>query len=118
MFDNIGTCAKGGKAAGWDGWRRTKGVDVVAVAHRGRTIPAHLRSALELRDPTCVIPGCDLRDRLEIDHVVPFAEGGPTALDNLARLRHRHHALKTHHGWVLGGGPGAWTWEPPEEPPP
>jgi hypothetical protein len=65
-----------------------------------------------------VIPGCSERKGLEIDHLVPFAEGGPTSLANLARACHFHHYLKTHHGWVLGGGPGAWTWHPPEEPPP
>ena len=96
----------------------TRGVDVVAVAHAGRTIPAHLRTALEARDPKCVIPGCDVRDRLEIDHLLAFAEGGPTALDNLARICHRHHYLKTHQGWVLAGGPGAWTWDRPRERPP
>ena len=77
-----------------------------------------MRSALEARDPICVIPGCDVRERLEIDHVVPFAEGGPSTLDNLVRACHFHHYLKTHHGWVLGGRPGAWTWDPPDEPPP
>jgi hypothetical protein len=96
----------------------TKGVDVVAVAHGGRTIPAHVRSALEARDPVCVIPGCAVRDRLEIDHVVPFCAGGPSTLDNLARACHFHHYLKTHHGWVLGGRPGAWTWDPPPDRPP
>ena len=96
----------------------TKGVDVVAVAHGGRTIPAHVRSALVARDPKCVVPGCDVRDRLEIDHLVPFAEGGPTTLDNLARLCRRHHMLKTHQGWVLAGRPGAWMWDRPDEPPP
>ena len=96
----------------------TKGVDVVAVAHAGRTIPAHVRSALEARDPVCVIPGCAERKGLEIDHVVPFAEGGPTTLDNLVRACHFHHGLKTHHGWVLAGRPGAWTWDPPDDPPP
>ena len=96
----------------------TKGVDVVAVAHAGRTIPAHVRSALEARDPVCVIPGCAERKGLEIDHVVPFAEGGPTTLDNLVRACHFHHGLKTHHGWVLAGRPGAWTWDPPDDPSP
>jgi hypothetical protein len=97
----------------------TKGVDVVAVAHSRRSIPAHVRSALEARDPKCVIPGCSERKGLEIDHLVPFAEGGPTSLANLARACHFHHYLKTHHGWVLGGGPGAWTWDPPpDEAPP
>jgi hypothetical protein len=96
----------------------TKGVDVVAVAHAGRSIPAHVRSALEARDPICVIPGCAERKGLEIDHLVPFAAGGPSTLDNLVRACHFHHYLKTHHGWVLAGRPGAWTWDPPDDPPP
>jgi hypothetical protein len=62
----------------------TDGVDVTAVAHSGRTIPAALRRALVERDPECVVPGCTIREGLEIDHVLPFAEGGPASLDNLA----------------------------------
>lgn len=93
----------------------TDGVDVTTVAHLGRTIPAHVRTALEARDPACVVPGCTVRHHLEIDHVVPFADGGPTALDNLARLCHWHHQLKTYRGYHLGGGPGEWRWEGPGE---
>jgi hypothetical protein len=88
----------------------TLGADVTRVAHLGRTIPARVRTALEARDPVCVVPGCDTRIGLEIDHIVGFVDGGPTTLDNLARLCRFHHAAKTHHGWVLGGRPGAWTW--------
>jgi len=92
----------------------TKGSDVRAVAHLGRTIPARLRTALEARDQTCVVPGCDTHDGLEIDHIVPLAEGGPTKLGNLARLCHWHHSLKTHRGWRLDGGPGRWRWHKPD----
>jgi hypothetical protein len=84
--------------------------DVRAVAHFGRQIPSKLRSALEARDATCVVPGCDETEGLEIDHVVPHSEGGPTRLSNLARLCRWHHTLKTHRGWCLSGGPGAWEW--------
>ena len=86
------------------------GAEVRRVAHLGRTIPAHARTALEARDPDCVVPGCDVRTGLEIDHIVPFAAGGTTTVDNLARLCRFHHAQKTHRGWRLGGRPGAWTW--------
>ena len=41
----------------------TDGVDVTTVAHSGRTIPAALRRALVERDPECVVPGCDTRER-------------------------------------------------------
>ncbi|MFY9586456.1 MAG: HNH endonuclease signature motif containing protein, partial [Actinomycetota bacterium] len=84
--------------------------DVRAIARVGRTIPAKLRSALEARDATCVVPGCDQAEGLEIDHVIPHSEGGPTRLDNLARLCRWHHSLKTYRGWGLRGRPGAWEW--------
>ena len=35
----------------------TDGVDVLSVCHVGRAISAHVRSAIEERDPTCVVPG-------------------------------------------------------------
>jgi hypothetical protein len=95
----------------------TKGSDVTAVGHAGRTIPAKLRTALEARDPTCVVPGCDARRGLEIDHRVPFARGGPTTLANVARLCGWHHHLKSMGMYRLGGRPGAWTWSGPDPPP-
>ncbi len=91
---------------------------IEAVSHLGRTIKAPLRTALGDRDRRCVVPGCLVASGLEIDHVVPFAEGGPTELDNLARLCHHHHYLKTYEGWTLtrtGTGPDgtpAWAFEP------
>jgi len=92
------------------------GSNVTAVAHLGRTIPARLRTALEARDPTCVVPGCDVRQGLEIDHRVPFAQGGPSTMHNLARLCRWHHYLKSHHRYRLGGAPGRWTWTGPDPP--
>ncbi len=71
------------------------GCDVTRVAHLGRTIPAHVRTAIEARDRTCVIAGCEMDRHLEIDHNVPVAVGGLTALVNLGRLCHHHHDEKT-----------------------
>jgi hypothetical protein len=89
------------------------GVDVRHVTRSTRTIPTPVRAALESRDPTCVVPGCNRRYGLEIDHLVPFGRGGRTELANLARLCRWHHAQKTHHGWRLSGSPGAWMWTHP-----
>ena len=86
------------------------GVDVQRVAHAGRTIPAALRTALEARDVTCAVPGCNKRRDLEIDHLLPIADGGTTSLENLVRLCRWHHAQKTHHGWRLEGPPGDRQW--------
>jgi hypothetical protein len=100
----------------------TDGVDVRTVTHLGRTVPAHVRTALEVRDPRCVVPTCGETRLLEIDHWrVPFANGGPTTLDNLCRVCRSCHRKKTHQGFVLDGGPGKWTWTPPRvfvDPPP
>ncbi len=90
------------------------GHDVTRVAHLGRTIPANLRRALELRDPVCAVPGCDQRHGLEIDHRIPFALGGPASLDNLVRLCRWHHRQKHIEGYRLTGGPGHWCWQPPQ----
>lgn len=88
----------------------TRGVDVVAVVHLGRTVTAHQRSALEQRDPTCVVEGCPVRRHLEIDHVDGWALTRVTTLDRLARLCLWHHHQKTYGGLRLEGGPGHWQW--------
>lgn len=94
----------------------TRGADIQAVKHFGRTIPARLRTALAVRDPVCVVPGCDQRKDLEIDHYrIPWADGGESRLDNLARICGWHHYLKTYCGYRLFGGPGAWTWQKPDD---
>ena len=92
--------------------------DIRAVSHLGRTINQVLRTALVFRDRTCVVPGCGTSYGLEIDHIVPFAEGGPTTLDNLALLCHHHHFLKTYESWTLSkdriepSGAINWRFEP------
>jgi hypothetical protein len=93
----------------------TKGVEIVAVAHGGRTIPAHLRTALEVRDPKCIVPRCDVRRRLEIDHTGSWARTRDTSLENSARLCKWHHYQKTFLGYSYRGGPGTWQWIPPDD---
>lgn len=85
-------------------------VDVKSVTHAGRAIPAHVRTALEERDPTCVL--CDCAFGLEAHHWrQDFALCRTTRLDGLARLCQYHHDLVTYGGYKLTGGPGAWRLE-------
>jgi hypothetical protein len=88
--------------------------DIRSIYHFGRTINKALRTALVHRDRNCVVPGCAVSSRLEIDHVQPVTQWGPTTLDNLALLCHHHHFLKTFEGWTLemvdGRDPGNPTW--------
>ena len=66
---------------------------ILNIGRRTRTIPPALRRALELRDGGCRFPGCSLRFT-EAHHIVHWADGGETRLDNLILLcRHHHRAL-------------------------
>jgi hypothetical protein len=93
----------------------TDGVDIQTVSHMGRKVTARQRTALEVRDPCCVVPGCDVRDHLEVDHITGVKDNGPTKLANLGRLCPWHHYLKTYKGYVLSGGPGKWRFEHSDE---
>jgi hypothetical protein len=89
--------------------------DIRRVVHLGRSPTAAQRSALIVRDRTCVIPSCDVSDGLEIDHVTGWEITHKTTLDDLARLCKHHHHQKSYQGWTLTGPPGAWTWRPPPQ---
>ena len=99
------------------------GTDIRTIAHMGRAIPAKLRTGLEERDRVCQVPTCDMTIGLEIDHIKPFAEGGPTTFENLVRLCKRHHLQKTHDGFRLvklavgreGGSETRWAWRAPPD---
>jgi len=95
------------------------GVDVTTICRMGRTLPTPLRTAIVERDRQCVVPGCDVANGLEFDHwQIDYAAGGPVSMENIARLCHYHHYLRTHQKFVLSGGPGKWRFDPPEHPNP
>ena len=67
---------------------------VLDVGRDHRLVPADLRAALVLRDGGCVFPGCHARPSpCEAHHVIPWWQGGVTALSNLVLLCHHHHGL-------------------------
>jgi hypothetical protein len=94
------------------------GDDITAVSSPKRTIPIRLRRALEAQYPTCGVRGCANDQFLEIDHVVPLAEGGRTEITNTWRVCPHHHVLKTYFGWRVVGEPGNWDLAPPDHPDP
>ena len=63
---------------------------MLSVGRRTRTIPPHLRRALEERDRGCRFPGCGCRFT-EAHHVKHWADGGETSLGNTVLLCRRHH---------------------------
>jgi hypothetical protein len=82
------------------------GVPMSYGRHR-RTIPPALRRAIIHRDGNrCVIDGCDsrnrLRNRLQVHHVMPWSQGGPTDPSNLITVCWYHHHIVIHqHGYQL-----------------
>jgi Domain of unknown function (DUF222) len=94
------------------------GEDVRAVAHLGRTITSKLRTAVTEKYRECVVEGCHVNRHLEIDHNVPIAERGPTALWNLNRLCAHHHEYKHTHNLRLEGEGTRKRFVPGRSPPP
>lgn len=74
---------------------------------RARRLPsAPMRRALEARDKGCKWPGCDRPARWCAPHHFRHwtQDDGPTDIDNLVLLCHRHHSLVHAGGWKV-----AWS---------
>ncbi|MGY2004587.1 DUF222 domain-containing protein [Blastococcus sp. SYSU DS1024] len=70
-------------------------LDVPGPVDRYRPSAAQHRF-LEARDRTCRHPGCTAPAAwADLDHVLPHADGGATACENLCCLCRHHHRLKT-----------------------
>ena len=77
--------------------------------------PQPLVDFLAARDRICRFPGCSQPSRVtDIDHAIPWEEGGRTSPSNLGLLCRRHHRMKTHNGWNLKSHEdGSCTWTSP-----
>lgn len=101
-----------GRAAGWE--RLFHRADTGAIERVDHYRPSVAqRRALIGRDVTCRFPGCTTpARRADIDHTVAFAQGGATALTNLACLCEAHHVMKHRSDWRMRQKPGGvieWT---------
>lgn len=78
-------------------------------------IKGRMRQREQLAHPTCVFPWCTRPShRCDLDHRVPYDEGGASCDCNLAPLCRRHHRLKTHRGYRYTLiEPGTWLWSTP-----
>lgn len=65
---------------------------VIDVGVRQRLFTGATRTAVELRDLECQHPSCHVRfEGCEVDHLVPYEDGGPTTQDNGALRCPFHH---------------------------
>ena len=71
--------------------RHAAGGEVLDVGRRTRTVPSAMRRALQSRDRgQCQFPGCESRP-CDAHHVVHWADGGETRLQNLVLACRFHH---------------------------
>jgi Domain of unknown function (DUF222)/HNH endonuclease len=85
----------------------------LSVGRATRTIPAHIRTALNLRDQGCRFPGCDRPPAWTDGHHIIHWPDGPTELDNLVSLCRPHHRAVHEQGWRIHIADGIAVVEPP-----
>ena len=94
----------------------TRGVDVVGVAHLGRSPTAAQATALLWRDQTCQVANCDRAVGLEHDHEADWADTHLTYVPWMSLKCPYHHGLKTNKGWAMVPGTGKRPMVPPGHP--
>ncbi|GAA4317503.1 hypothetical protein GCM10023162_24410 [Klenkia terrae] len=81
-----------------------------------RVVTPALRRAVVARDKTCVFAGCCAPHHwADVHHLVHWAHGGETSLENSALLCERHHT-KVHHGFrIERDAGGRWRTYRPDD---
>jgi hypothetical protein len=91
---------------------------VLDVGRSVRSVPPAIAKAIIARDRHCRYRGCTSPPwACEIHHLVPWANGGPTSVQNLGLLCWHHHKL-VHAGdptRLRPGLDGRWTLDPPHQ---
>ena len=78
-------------------------------------IPSRHRQAVHLMTPADTFPfASSLSRKKQVDHTIPFDEGGETGIGNYGPMTVPLHRLKTHGGWqVKQPFPGIYVWRDP-----
>jgi hypothetical protein len=75
---------------------------VIDVGRAKRVVSGPTKRALHARDGHCLWPGCERPPSWsDAHHLVSWIHGGPTDLDNLVLLCHRHHRLVHEGNWQI-----------------
>jgi hypothetical protein len=75
---------------------------VLDVGRSTRTVPIALRTAITVRDRTCVMRGCSATAaHCDVHHLKHWADGGSTDLDNCVLLCRFHHSWIHRNRWQI-----------------
>jgi hypothetical protein len=81
------------------------------LTYRPPPTMAHLVRAIQ---STCRFPGCTRPSKnCDLDHRIPYDQGGPTCPCNLQPLCRRHHRTKQATGWTVAHDVGGIVWTTP-----
>lgn len=89
---------------------------VLDVGRSYRLVTAPIWTALVVRDRHCAFPGCRRPPVMcHAHHIVPWARGGPTKLDNLVLVCGHHHRMLHETPWQvrMAAGSGLPEFCPP-----
>jgi hypothetical protein len=86
--------------------------DLASAAYRP---PPRVAEFVVARDRTCRFRSCRRpAEQCDLDHVIPYHEGGLTCACNIGGQCRLHHQLKQHPGWKLTEPkPGVFRWTTP-----
>jgi hypothetical protein len=86
-----------------------------ANAASGYRIPDRMRDLIEVRDQDCGFPICRRpASRCDLDHTVPYDQGGPTCPCNISPGCRHDHRMKGSTAWRLRQPrPGTLVWTAP-----
>ena len=78
-------------------------------------IPGRHRQAVHLMTPADVFPfSSSLSRTQQVDHTIPYEQGGASGVGNYGPMTVPHHRIKTHGGWdVQQPFPGIYVWRDP-----
>ncbi|MEO7351667.1 MAG: DUF222 domain-containing protein, partial [Marmoricola sp.] len=89
--------------------------EVLDVGRLQRLVTATIWKALVARDTHCRFPNCTRPPMMtHAHHIIHWADGGPTSLDNLILLCGHHHRLIHAGPWqIRRTGPNSFDLDPP-----
>ena len=80
--------------------RDAKG-NLLNLGRKHRVVSPQLKRALLARDKCCTYPSCSHEQFLEAHHVMHWADGGETSLENAMLICNRHHRLLHEGGFTI-----------------
>jgi len=82
-------------------WLDQNNGEPLSIGRKSRSIPPAIRRALQRRDRGCRFPGCTNNRFVDAHHIVHWADGGETSVENLVLMCGHHHRLVHERGYRI-----------------